>query len=438
LEIIYLVGGYERIMIAGGKILSCVLFSIMLLSIFHVSVVFAQVDTMSNNQEEDIEKITLEVLKELILNATGVDETEEEVCANYGRPVIYLHTDNERYLTGSKIIVSGKVFDQCGSSLITPVTIEVFTTNDTKPPFVDQLTEKNLFLQQSRLSDSGEFRQVIDIREASPYIIKATITDQNVTESSFLPIQIRGFAGSGVGIGIYAEIFFIACLLTLIYAQLRHGWSIPSIEPFRFGLLTLCSVIPIIIFMSADVQLGQDSPFGFVIKHFEEPIKEITFERLTEATGTVEVSQEENIVSRFEWVINVGGTSVDNYNTGIQIPVFVLIFGLIGGYLRYLRKTSQGWVQEKVQGAVEFFKKDQEKLPDWARKTTSELLANRYYITTPAGEVFNREEVCHICNMHKEFIQIKGEPICPECFRKRRNGTTEGRKTRYCQKTQRR
>ncbi len=354
----------------------------------------------------------------------------ENACKQvFDKPLVYFQTDNDRYLTGSKIIVNGKIFDRCGDPLTSQVLVELFKLDDPNKPYQNQLTDDNLVLNQSKLSGSGEFRQIIDIRrneqtDASDFVIRASVTDNGVSASSFSPIQIRDFPNTGVGIAIFAEVFFIACLLTLIYTQLRHGWSIPSVEPFRFALLTLCSVIPILIFIGADVQLGQDAPFGVVIKHFEEPIKEITFQRLTEESGTVDVSQQENTVSKFEWMINVGGSPLDNYRTGIQIPVFVLVFGLIGGYLRFLRKTSQGWVREKIRESVAFFSKTEEALPSWAKKSVAALIANRYYVTTPGGEMFNRIATCHVCNMHKDYIQAadnkgSGEPVCPECFRKR-------------------
>ena len=40
-----------------------------------------------------------------------------------------------------------------------------------------------------------------------------------------------------------------------------------------------------------------------------------------------------------QWIVNIGGLKIDNYQSGIFIPVFVIIFGLIGGYLRYLHRT---------------------------------------------------------------------------------------------------
>jgi hypothetical protein len=40
-----------------------------------------------------------------------------------------------------------------------------------------------------------------------------------------------------------------------------------------------------------------------------------------------------------QWIVNIGGIKINNYQSGIFIPVFVIIFGLIGGYLRYLHRT---------------------------------------------------------------------------------------------------
>ena len=40
-----------------------------------------------------------------------------------------------------------------------------------------------------------------------------------------------------------------------------------------------------------------------------------------------------------QWVMVVGGVRTDNYQSGVFIPLYVLIFGIIGGYLRYLYRT---------------------------------------------------------------------------------------------------
>jgi hypothetical protein len=63
------------------------------------------------------------------------------------------------------------------------------------------------------------------------------------------------------------------------------------------------------------------------------------------------------------WVINVGGSrttiSIDKYvyDGGLQIPVYVVIFGLLGGYIRYLYKTSRLYIDDE-------FRKENAKIRD--------------------------------------------------------------------------
>jgi len=355
---------------------------------FGINSIFAdQNDTKSVNMTEEIE--------------SNEDKTSEGFD---GKPIIHISTKTDRVLEGSLIMITGKVFNELGEPKNVKISLNV----------VNDDTDKSVY-HQTFMSENGQFRHnSLELRQSGDYTIYANATINNNVQEVFLPIQVKSFPSTGVGIGIFAEIFFLAALLTLIYAQLRHGWSIPSVEPFRFALLTLCSVIPIIIFISADVELGQDSPFGFVVMHTTEPVGEMKLKQILQST--FEVEQNQGFSDKFQWIINVGGNPRNNYSEGIQIPIFVLVFGLIGGYLRFLRKTSKGWIKDAVMESMKIFESTN---ADGSKKTVSNLLENRYYITIPSGEIFDRKMVCHICNMRKDFIQKEGEPICPECYRKR-------------------
>lgn len=63
---------------------------------------------------------------------------------------------------------------------------------------------------------------------------------------------------------------------------------------------------------------------GVVIKH---PVDETSKIKLDDFGRSEQGGQ---------WVFNIGGSQHNNYSNGIQISVFVVIFGLIGGYLRFL------------------------------------------------------------------------------------------------------
>jgi hypothetical protein len=90
---------------------------------------------------------------------------------------------------------------------------------------------------------------------------------------------------------------------------------IPSI--LRFFSLSLMVLAPYTLFIYADLEFGVNSPVGLVIK---EPL-----------------DKKEPLS---HWIINIGGTSRDNYSSGLQIPFYVFAFGIAGGYLRYLYKAA--------------------------------------------------------------------------------------------------
>jgi hypothetical protein len=42
-----------------------------------------------------------------------------------------------------------------------------------------------------------------------------------------------------------------------------------------------------------------------------------------------------------DWALNIGGSQITNFTDGISIPLYVIVLGIIGGYLRYLYKTAR-------------------------------------------------------------------------------------------------
>ena len=111
----------------------------------------------------------------------------------------------------------------------------------------------------------------------------------------------------------------IVSVIGLIFLIMLSTRNIPltKFEIYRF--ISISGIILPIIFglIFIDSEWGRNSPIS--ILKFVDP------------------SKEEQI--RNQWIINIGGIKFDNYRSGIFIPVFVLIFGLAGGYLRFLHRT---------------------------------------------------------------------------------------------------
>jgi hypothetical protein len=115
----------------------------------------------------------------------------------------------------------------------------------------------------------------------------------------------------------------LAHLMNRIYAT----------EIYRFVCLSLMAGTPIAAFALTDVELSPNSPIGLVIKPATQTALTLPFSNSTVPGG--------------EWVINIGGSPSNRYTTGIQVPVNVFIFGIAGGYLRYLYETAEKHIQER-------------------------------------------------------------------------------------------
>ena len=97
---------------------------------------------------------------------------------------------------------------------------------------------------------------------------------------------------------------------------------------FLFISALVWSLILALVF--TEVEIGTQSPLGLVLRH-----------NLNPEGNELDVTKNPLI----EWGINIGGNWENNFSSGVVIPFYVFILGLVGGYLRYLQKTTS---KEKI------------------------------------------------------------------------------------------
>jgi hypothetical protein len=124
----------------------------------------------------------------------------------------------------------------------------------------------------------------------------------------------------------YLAVAFFAALMVLTVIQFRREPSDPqkyqkagerfngTTEVIRFVCLSGMALSLVFSLYFANQPVGVNSPVGLVIK---PPL----------VNGKP--------LPGGEWVINVRGYP-PNYTAGIQIPISVAVFGILGGYARYL------------------------------------------------------------------------------------------------------
>jgi hypothetical protein len=106
---------------------------------------------------------------------------------------------------------------------------------------------------------------------------------------------------------------------------------------FFFISAFVWSLILALVF--TEVEIGTQSPLGLVLRH-----------NLNPEGNELDVTKNPLI----EWGINIGGNWENNFSSGVVIPFYVFILGLVGGYLRYLQKTtSKEKIYEKKEKPIE-------------------------------------------------------------------------------------
>ena len=250
-------------------------------------------------------------------------------------------TDRIKYVEGQSITITGTIYDEQGNPVKLPINVKVqemfYKESEIKE---DNKTKTNSTLMTGRtvyginlIPNNGTYSVVIDrgLMEGkyniTSYISYATANQSKISTQpgTSTVIDVDGFFNSTpvrtLIIGILVGVFGIFALVAWNYIsshRTRDGKGIHEetaiYELCQFVIITIFAFTPIVTLAFTDVAIFPNSPIGVVIKPSSENV--------TQSAG--------------EWMINVGGSSFDRYQSGIQVPIAIFIFGILGGYLKYL------------------------------------------------------------------------------------------------------
>ena len=288
-------------------------------------------------------------------------------------PTLNVVTDRIKYVEGQSVTILGSAIDQWGKPLKAPLTIKVqqfienptsTSKNDTilnsvtlcknihhcnpkmlasrQVPNIDVKKEDNeksfsLFtVYSATLIPNGSYSIVLNkglppgkfnITGYIPYASAKAFNISNVGTLSTTLVKVQNWwestpflilAGGGT-IGLIG----LSVVLWRGTKEIKKINQVSHNDYMEFVFLTIIAFSPVTMLAVTDVALFPDSPVGIIIK----PSVVIKSENVTQSVG--------------EWMINIGGTSADKYKAGIQVPVAIFIFGILGGYLRYLISKTQ-------------------------------------------------------------------------------------------------
>lgn len=239
-------------------------------------------------------------------------EQVTKVIASSEKPSISISTDRASIVPGNFFTISGEVIDGDGNPVNAKVLVEfVHLVSD---------EEEEIAYRTSTFSQNGIFYDnSVILKHIGNYKIHVTTTINEQTETAFVLVEVVDLFKTQAAYISYVGIGAFAGLMVII---LKRMTSNPTRrEILRFICITAIAITPTGVFLLTDVEIGQNGPFGLVL-----------------VERTIKIGDPRDAPFEYEWMINLGGFYPD-YATGIQIPIFVLIFGVAGGYIRYLHTT---------------------------------------------------------------------------------------------------
>jgi len=267
--------------------------------------------------------------------------------------ILNVHTESSKYLTGHSPVIFGTIYDVNLKPDTKKINISIIYNNT------------NSIYEASTLATNGTFRHVgFSSDKVGEYTIKASINNSTFATTK---INFYEILDTKLGFGLAATVFVIFLLLLMIIIHQRFG-AVTTVEPIRFGLITLCFIIPIATLIMVDVQVGQNGMAGIVIQEISKDAFASNIQN-----SLPQLSPDSIEPNHFHWIIHFGGNAYDNYQSGITVPTYILFFGMIGGLLRFLYKTQGGWF---IQRAIYEIKRTKPGLTDEELKEKAEEYFN--------------------------------------------------------------
>jgi hypothetical protein len=276
--------------------------------------------TIIDNETFGLVNATSLITPQEIFQEIPIIDNETFGLLSDGETSLSINTDRRVYVSDQVVVVFGVVADASPSPVAAKLAIEV-----------KQIGSEEKIVYKATQLTHGQYIFRLSPYEGGTYNVtvytfpnnNSNSSSGNFTEAAWTLFRVTDIFLTPPAIMMYIGFAFFAALAFLISKGTTNKLLY---EILRFVFLSGIAFSAIAIFIFTDLQVGLYSPLGLVIKP-----------NLSEE-GNLVLQQDGRVAG--EWVINVGGQP-RLYTSGIQIPVYVFIFGIAGGYLRYLYDTAR-------------------------------------------------------------------------------------------------
>ena len=255
---------------------------------------------------------------------------------------IELTSHADRHLVGQTVAISGKYFDSNHEPLDGSIKLRIFYGPQ----------DDILVFEDQGFSISARDGMFFDSRyipeQPGRYLIQAESQNRAIDSTH---ITVVDFFSTFQFLVLIAAVSSLIILLTIVASfrgieqTTNPGGAMPKghvspkdsktirLSTFRVARFALVSIIVfsmISFFYFSDIEYGRGGTIGIVLYEFAEERK---FDEPLD----------------LNWVLHIGGVSQENYKSGLTIPIYILIFGVFGGYLRFFYYTANKWLKREVK-----------------------------------------------------------------------------------------
>jgi hypothetical protein len=255
------------------------------------------------------------------------DEVQNPPCnSTNGKPIsIAVETDKAIYAPLEGVGVTTSVYDSNGCLIPAKVVLQIIKIDGEYQTVV----YKQSFTAKTEKIPGFSNYAYFTTNEPGTYNVTATTTINGNEETSWKILTIQEFYLSRFAFMWFLGFLFFIGLVVLI---IRSTSNRELNEVLRFTFISGIIFSILLSFIFINEKVSEVSPIGIVTKQVKpQGLEEIS---------TTQTGIHANLLGNGEWVLNIGGQA-EEYDYGIQIPVGILVFGIAGGYLRYLYKTSK-------------------------------------------------------------------------------------------------
>jgi hypothetical protein len=267
----------------------------------------------------DLKLIGILVIVVFFMTGTAYAQLEEAPSQD-----LILSTHTNTHLVGEHVSISGKYSDTTDKFIVKTVDIKIYNSTGHRVDDFKVTTTDGRFLDKSFSTNV-------------PDRYKITAESETGTAYSTLFFTVVNFHETFAFLAIMVCVISFVLLMGIMAFIGRNIITIPIYHVSRFSLISIIVFSMLSFFIVSNFEIGTNSAIGIIFSDQIPPEDKDN----ANALGLI-------APLKLDWVLKFGGNISNTEPAGLEIPLYILIFGVLGGYLRFFYFTSNPWLKREI------------------------------------------------------------------------------------------